>query len=42
VLCARLRRTSEQIEDIVSPGLRTVAKVLLHLYRPSAEAPPKD
>lgn len=43
ILCARLRRTSEQVEDIVFLGLpNRLAKVLLHLYRPSAEAPPKD
>jgi CRP-like cAMP-binding protein len=42
VLCARLRRTSEQVEDIVFLGLpNRLAKVLLHLYRPSADAPPK-
>jgi CRP-like cAMP-binding protein len=42
LLCARLRRTSEQVEDIVFLGLpNRLAKVLLHLYRPSAEAPPK-
>src|SRR6478752_8431948 len=42
VLCARLRKTSEQVEDIVFLGLpNRLAKVLLHLYRPSADAPPK-
>src|SRR6476661_10463423 len=42
VLCGRLRRTSEQVEDIVFLGLpNRLAKVLLHLYRPSADAPPK-
>src|SRR5262244_531516 len=42
ILCARLRKTSEQVEDIVFLGLpNRLAKVLLHLYRPSAEAPPK-
>src|SRR5689334_8719993 len=42
ILCARLRRTSEQVEDIVFLGLpNRLAKVLLHLYRPSADAPPK-
>src|SRR5581483_3378296 len=43
ILCARLRRTSEQVEDIVFLGLPTrLAKVLLHLSRPSADAPPKS
>jgi CRP/FNR family cyclic AMP-dependent transcriptional regulator len=43
VLCGRLRRTSEQVEDIVFLGLpNRLAKVLLHLYRPSADAPPKS
>ena len=42
VLCARLRRTSEQVEDIVFLGLpNRLAKVLLHLYQPSPDAPPK-
>lgn len=41
VLCARLRRTSEQVEDIVFLGLpNRLAKVLLHLYQPSANAVP--
>ncbi|HEY7231024.1 MAG TPA: Crp/Fnr family transcriptional regulator [Pseudolabrys sp.] len=43
VLCARLRKTSEQVEDIVFLGLpNRLAKVLLHLYRPSEEAAPKN
>src|SRR5512144_361626 len=42
LLCARLRKTSEQVEDIVFLGLpNRLAKVLLHLYRPSADAPSK-
>ena len=41
ILCARLRRTSEQVEDIVFLGLpNRLAKVLLHLYQPSATAAP--
>ncbi len=41
ILCARLRRTSEQVEDIVFLGLPTrLAKVLLHLYQPSSTASP--
>ena len=37
VLCARIRKTSEQVEDIVFLGLpNRLAKVLLHLYQPSA------
>ena len=36
ILCARIRKTSEQVEDIVFLGLpNRLAKVLLHLYRPS-------
>lgn len=43
ILCARLRRTSEQVEDIVFLGLpNRLAKVLLHLYRPSATALPRS
>ena len=39
VLCGRLRRTSEQVEDIVFLGLpNRLAKALLHLYRPSNQA----
>lgn len=42
ILCARLRRTSEQVEDIVFLGLpNRLAKVLLHLYQPSPDAPPR-
>jgi CRP/FNR family cyclic AMP-dependent transcriptional regulator len=41
ILCARLRHTSEQVEDIVFLGLpNRLAKVLLHLYKPSATALP--
>ena len=37
ILCARIRKTSEQVEDIVFLGLpNQLAKVLLHLYQPSA------
>ena len=42
ILCTRLRRTSEQVEDIVFLGLpNRLAKVLLHLHRRSSgnEAP---
>ena len=40
-LGARLRRTSEQVEDIVFLGLpNRLAKVLLHLYQPSPTALP--
>ena len=43
ILCARLRKTSEQVEDIVFLGLpNRLAKVLLHLYRPSAAALPSS
>jgi CRP/FNR family transcriptional regulator, cyclic AMP receptor protein len=43
VLCGRLRKTSEQVEDIVFLDLpNRLAKVLLHLYRPSPDAPPKS
>ena len=43
ILCARLRRTSEQVEDMVFLGLpNRLAKVLLHLYRPSATALPSS
>jgi CRP/FNR family cyclic AMP-dependent transcriptional regulator len=38
ILCARIRKTSEQVEDIVFLGLpNRLAKVLLHLYRPSGK-----
>jgi CRP/FNR family transcriptional regulator, cyclic AMP receptor protein len=41
ILCARIRKTSEQVEDIVFLGLpNRLAKVLLHLYRPSAATLP--
>jgi len=41
ILCGRLRKTSEQVEDIVFLGLpNRLAKVLLHLYQPSASAAP--
>ncbi|MGZ4965328.1 MAG: Crp/Fnr family transcriptional regulator [Limisphaerales bacterium] len=43
ILCARLRKTSEQVEDIVFLGLpNRLAKVLLHLYQPSAAALPSS
>src|SRR5215468_1955924 len=43
VLCGRLRRTSEQVEDIVFLGLpNRLAKALLHLYRPSDTALPTN
>ena len=43
ILCARLRRTSEQVEDIVFLGLpNRLAKVLLHLHQPSATALPSS
>ncbi len=43
ILCARLRKTSEQVEDIVFLGLpNRLAKVLLHLYQPSATALPSS
>jgi CRP-like cAMP-binding protein len=36
-LCSRLRRTSEQVEDVIFLGLpNRLAKVLLHLYRRSS------
>jgi CRP-like cAMP-binding protein len=41
ILCGRLRKTSEQVEDIVFLGLpNRLAKALLHLYQPSATATP--
>ena len=41
ILCARIRKTSEQVEDIVFLGLpNRLAKVLLHLSRPSAANSP--
>jgi len=37
LLCSRLRRTSEQVEDIIFLGLpHRLAKVLMHLYRRSS------
>ena len=37
ILCSRLRRTSEQVEDIIFLGLpHRLAKVLMHLYRRSS------
>jgi CRP/FNR family cyclic AMP-dependent transcriptional regulator len=37
ILCSRLRRTSEQVEDIIFLGLpHRLAKVLLHLHRKSS------
>ncbi len=43
ILCARLRKTSEQVEDIVFLGLpNRLAKALLHLYRPSADDAPRN
>jgi CRP/FNR family cyclic AMP-dependent transcriptional regulator len=42
ILCTRLRRTSEQVEDIIFLGLpNRLAKALLHLRaRPSSDAAP--
>jgi CRP-like cAMP-binding protein len=41
ILCGRMRRTRELVEDIVFLGLSSrLAKVLLHLYQPSATAVP--
>jgi CRP/FNR family cyclic AMP-dependent transcriptional regulator len=42
ILCTRLRRTSEQVEDIIFLGLpHRLAKVLMHLYRrPSTDEAP--
>ena len=41
ILCERLRKTSEQVEDIVFLGLpNRLAKVLLHLNRRAAAASP--
>ncbi|HEX5507731.1 MAG TPA: Crp/Fnr family transcriptional regulator [Pseudolabrys sp.] len=43
VLCGRLRRTSEQVEDIVFLGLpERLAKVLLYLDRRSPAAPERN
>jgi CRP/FNR family cyclic AMP-dependent transcriptional regulator len=42
MLCGRLRRTSEQVEDIVFLGLRArLAKALLYLYGHSSSKPPQ-
>lgn len=41
ILCGRLRRTSEQVEDIVFLGLpNRLAKALLHLYSSSEDESP--
>jgi CRP-like cAMP-binding protein len=43
ILCGRLRRTSEQIEDIMFLGLpNRLAKVLLHLNRGAGGEPPRN
>ncbi len=43
VLCGRLRRTSEQVEDIVFLGLpERLAKILLYLHRRSPEMAARD
>ena len=40
ILCGRLRRTSEQVEDIVFLGLKArLAKALLYLYEHSSSKP---
>jgi CRP/FNR family cyclic AMP-dependent transcriptional regulator len=40
ILCGRLRRTSEQVEDIVFLGLKArLAKALLYLYEHSSSTP---
>jgi len=40
ILCRRLRRTSEQVEDIVFLGLKArLAKALLYLYEHSSSTP---
>jgi CRP-like cAMP-binding protein len=42
ILCDRLRRTSEQVEDIVFFGIEVrLAKALLYLYRHAAPGSPK-
>ena len=42
ILCERLRRTSEQVEDIVFLDAQArLAKALLHLYRRSSPASPR-
>jgi CRP/FNR family cyclic AMP-dependent transcriptional regulator len=44
ILCSRLRRTSEQVEDIIFLNLpHRLAKILLHLYqRPKSDATPEN
>jgi CRP-like cAMP-binding protein len=43
ILCGRLRRTSEQVEDIVFLGLKArLAKALLYLYEHSSSKPSKQ
>ena len=43
ILCGRLRRTSEQVEDIVFLGLKArLAKTLLYLHGHSASKQPQD
>jgi CRP-like cAMP-binding protein len=43
LLCGRLRRTSEQVEDIVFLGLKArLAKALLYLYEHSSSDPLKE
>jgi CRP/FNR family cyclic AMP-dependent transcriptional regulator len=43
ILCGRLRRTSEQVEDIVFLGLEArLAKTLLYLYEHSASRHPQE
>jgi len=43
ILCLRLRRTSEQVEDIIFLDLAgRLAKALMHLYRRSSTTFPRD
>jgi CRP-like cAMP-binding protein len=43
ILCGRLRKTSEQVEDIVFLGLpNRLAKALLHLNQNSSTAAPQN
>ena len=43
ILCGRLRRTSEQVEDIVFLGLKArLAKALLYLYAHSSSKPQQE
>ncbi len=43
ILCGRLRRTSEQVEDIVFLGLNArLAKALLYLYEHSSSKPSQE